>query len=617
MIDESVIRTVIERTDIVRLVKEYVPLRAKSGRLWGCCPFHHEKTPSFTVNPDRGIYYCFGCHEGGNAAKFLMKMEGVAFPEAIERLAERLGIEIKPIDEKTAGARNAEKAHRLSLFEINRTAMAYFEQSFAGPEGKACREYAESRGIPEDIRKLFHLCYAPESWDGLIDALIKANASLEDARALGLIAARNEGNGYYARFRNRFMFPVMNVRGDIIAFSGRTLDSGEVAKYINSPESAVYTKGEHLFGLCQAKNHIAREHCAILVEGNVDAVMMHSYGFCHTVASLGTALTPKQADLLYRHAKTVYLMYDGDEAGQKSMMRALPILLARGFEGLFAVGLPREDDPDSFLKVYGAEGMKALIDNAQPLGAWCIGRKCEQILSVAPEFRKKGFAELSDIIGGFGDSLAQHHYIGEAARLLGTDARKLAAELGYNFDADAAARRNPNAAADGKAGTDRPVGIEAIVAQMVVGGDKRCASFFESQLIDLIQDAGLRNLLIEFSKLEDRSEYAIEHSLSPEALEQYYRLACSKAEAPKDERGKDLWYEGALAALFLAWANQERYRIAEEIAACVKARDEAGAEELLKRDRALLDVIQNSFKERRFFQGETAGANEALKSEKT
>ncbi len=604
MIDESVIRTVIERTDIVRLVKEYVPLRTKSGRLWGCCPFHHEKTPSFTVNPDRGIFYCFGCHEGGNAAKFLMKLEGVSFPEAIERLAERLGIEVKPADKATIDAREIEKARRASLFDINRLALAYFEQAYASPDGSACREYAQLRGISPEIAKLFHLCFAPESWDGIVDSLKTARVSLEDARTLGLIAARNDGSGYYARFRNRFMFPVMNVRGDIIAYSGRTLDSGEVAKYINSPESPIYTKGEHLFGLYQAKNHIAREHCAILVEGNVDAVMMHCYGFCHTVASLGTALTPKQVDLLYRHAKTVYIMYDGDEAGQKSMMRALPILLARGFEGLFAVQLPREDDPDSFLKVYGADGMKMLIEQAKPLGAWCIERKCDQILSLTPELRKKSYAELGEIIAGFTDTLAQRHYLGESARLLGADARKLAAELGFDFDAvDNRARVSQQNLQDHRqSDTYKPVSIEAIVAQMIVASDKRCASFFESSLLDLIQDASLRNFLAEFSQLEDRSEYGLEHNLSADALAQYYRLICSKAEAPNDEQGSDLWYEGALATLFLTWAQQERFRIAEEIAVCVKAQDTEAVKSLLEQDKALLGVIEQSYHQRRMFQ---------------
>lgn len=604
MIDESVIRTVMERTDIVRLVKEYVPLRMKSGRLWGCCPFHHEKTPSFTVNPDRGIFYCFGCHEGGNAAKFLMKLEGISFPEAVERLAERLGIEVKPADRAASQAREAEKARRLSLFEINRIALAYFERAFESPEGEACREYAHSRGISPEMAKLFHLCFAPNSWDGIGAALTNARASLDDARTLGLVAARSEGHGFYARFRNRFMFPVMNERGDIVAFSGRTLDNGEVAKYINSPESPIYTKGEHLFGLYQAKNHIAREHCAILVEGNVDAVMMHCFGFCHTVASLGTALTAKQIDLLYRHTKTVYVMYDGDEAGQKSMMRAMPLLLARGFEGLFAIQLPRGDDPDSFLKVYGAEGMKRLVAQAKPLGAWCVERKCDQILSLTPEMRKKSYAELSELIGGFVDTLSQRHYIGEAARLLGVDARKLAAELGFASD-DFGERANPtpqSSAPSRAGGSYNPISVEDLLAQMIVTSDKRCTAFFESSLLDLIQNADLRKFLSEFSKLEDRSEYGIENELSAEALAQYYRLICCKVETPKDEHGCDLWYEGALATLFLAWAQQERFRIAEEIAVCVKAQDSETVKSLLEQDKTLLGIIEQSYHQRRMFQ---------------
>lgn len=603
MIDESVIKTVIERTDIVRLVNEYVPLRSKSGRMWGCCPFHHEKTPSFTVNPDRGIFYCFGCHEGGNAAKFLMKLEGISFPEAIERLAERLGMEVhsEETNAHEMDVRAIEKKRRASFFELNRLALSYFEQAYASDGGQPCRRYAESRGITPEIQKLFHLGYAPDSWDGLVEVLTRARVSMEDARALGLIASRHDSEGYYARFRNRFMFPVMSARGDTIAFSGRTLEQGEVAKYINSPESPIYTKGEHLFGLYQAKNHISREHCAILVEGNVDAVMMHCYGFCHTVASLGTALTAKQVELLFRHTKTVYLMYDGDEAGQKAMMRALPLLLARGFEGLFAVQLPRQEDPDSFLKMYGAEGMKSLLEAAQPLGAWCIEQKCRQIQSVVPELRKKSYSELSELIEEFPDAIAQRHYLDEAARQLGVDMRKLAQELGIRIDDVALPTRSrgESSSESQKIGAYQPVSIEAIVAQMLLTSDKRCKSFFDESLIELIQDDGLRRLLSEFSALEDRSEYGIEHRLSEEALKAYYRIICSKVETPKDEHGKDLWYQGALASLFCDWAQKERYQLACDIAESVKNGDSETLQSLVERDKSLLKLIEASFKYRR------------------
>ena len=329
---------------------------------------------------------------------------------------------------------------------------------------------------------------------------------------------------------------------------------------------------------------------------------------------LGTFRKEDKIKALEPSAKTVYIMYDGDEAGQKSMMRALPILLARGFEGLFAVQLPREDDPDSFLKVYGADGMKMLIEQAKPLGAWCIERKCDQILSLTPELRKKSYAELGEIIAGFTDTLAQRHYLGESARLLGADARKLAAELGFDFDAvDNRARVSQQNLQDHRqSDTYKPVSIEAIVAQMIVASDKRCASFFESSLLDLIQDASLRNFLAEFSQLEDRSEYGLEHNLSADALAQYYRLICSKAEAPNDEQGSDLWYEGALATLFLTWAQQERFRIAEEIAVCVKAQDTEAVKSLLEQDKALLGVIEQSYHQRRMFQ-----ATETKQSEST
>ena len=233
---------------------------------------------------------------------------------------------------------------------------------------------------------------------------------------------------------------------------------------------------------------------------------------------------------------------------------------------------------------------------------------------MTPELRKKSYAELGEIIAGFTDTLAQRHYLGESARLLGADARKLAAELGFDFDAvDNRARVSQQNLQDHRqSDTYKPVSIEAIVAQMIVASDKRCASFFESSLLDLIQDASLRNFLAEFSQLEDRSEYGLEHNLSADALAQYYRLICSKAEAPNDEQGSDLWYEGALATLFLTWAQQERFRIAEEIAVCVKAQDTEAVKSLLEQDKALLGVIEQSYHQRRMFQ-----ATETKQSEST
>ncbi len=596
MIEESVIREVIERTDIVRLVGEYVPLKRRSGRFWGCCPFHKEKTASFSVNPERGAYYCFGCHKGGHAVNFLMEMEGCSFPEAVEQLADRLGVEVRRTEGVREESRATKRAREQSYYAVNRAAQAFFVRSFEGSLGSACRDYAKRRRLSEDSVKAFGLGYAPESWDGVVEFLKASGVSLEDARALGIVASRESG-GYYARFRNRFMFPVMNVRGEVVAFSGRTLDQNETAKYINSPESPIYTKGEHLFGLYQAKDHIRREKCAILVEGNVDAVMMHAHGFCHTVASLGTALTAKQAGLLFRHTRVVYVMYDGDEAGQNAMMKALPLLLAHEFEGLYAVELPPDPhDPDEYLKVYGVDGMSELISHAKPLGMWCVERKCRQILSYPPELRKKAFGELGELLLEFPDKFAQRHYLEESARFLGNvDVGRLAAEVGVSADFP----RAQTTVSSSEVGMPaRLNAIECIAVQMVLMSEGRYESFWDQRCIDLIQSSGLRTLLQEYDALEDKSEYGVETGLSEGSLRLYHQLVCGRFDVPREESDAEVWYQGALSSLLCDWAKREHVQVAYEIAHCVEHQELEMLDSLLERDKALLDLMEKSYRER-------------------
>ncbi|MBQ9817341.1 MAG: DNA primase [Proteobacteria bacterium] len=595
MIEESVIRTVIERTDIVRLIGEYVQLKRRGGRLIGLCPFHREKTPSFSVNAERGAFYCFGCHEGGSAVDFLMKLENLSFPEAIERLAERLGIEVVHTNGYAAEKRVTAKSRERSYLDAMKTAQDYFVSSFYLDIGSECRSYAAKRGITDAMVKSFELGYSPESWDGIVECLRKHGQSLEDSRELGLVASRDSG-GFYARFRNRLMFPVHNVKGEIIAFGGRILDKSETAKYINSPESPIYTKGEHLYGLYQAKMHITREHCAILVEGNVDVVMMHAFGFCHTVASMGTALTPKQAALLYRHTKRVYLMYDGDNAGRKAMYRALGILLEPGFEGLYAVELPKDDDPDSYLRTYGAEGMSQLIENAKPLGMWCVQKKCTDIMALPPELRKSGFGELSELLHEFPDKLAQRHYLSEAARFLGQDERRLAVELGMNIQTEGAVSKVP---AEQNIECNQYDKIEWDVVHLVLTSDKRFESFMELQGIELIQEPALRALLLEYAEVLDKSNsWDILNSLGENSRKLYEKVICSAPDVPEDELDK--WYSGALAGLTRKWAAREHQQLGFSIAEAVKRNDMQSAAALIEKDRRFIEMMQQSSKERQY-----------------
>ena len=596
MIEESVIKTVIEQTDIVRLVGEYVQLKKKGTRLLGLCPFHREKTPSFSVNAERGAYYCFGCHEGGSAVQFLMKIENLTFPEAIERLADRLGIEVVHTDNVSRENRQTAKSREKQLLEVMAAAQAYFVRSLQAPEGEICMQYALGRGISKEMQQSFGLGFSPNSWDGLVDCLKQGRVSLEDARSLGLVGSKESG-GYYARFRNRLMFPVHNVRGDIIAFGGRILDKSDVAKYINSPETEIYTKGDNLYGLYQAKMHITREHCAILVEGNVDVVMMHGYGFCHTVASMGTALTPTQAKLLFRHTKKVYLMYDGDNAGRKAMYRALGILLGEEFEGLYAVELPKDDDPDSFLRTYGQAGMADLIAHAKPLGMWCVQKKCTDLMQNPPELRKAAFGELSELLHAFPDKLAQHHYLMEAARFLGVDERKLAVEIGMNLEN---VSRNVSETKSVNIEKSQFDAIEWCVVQMVLLSRERYEYFMNQHGIELMQEPALRVLLQEYSALENfDNTHEIIQGLSENSRKLYEKLICSEPDV--DEEDMEHWFNGAVAGLLRSWASRELMRIGYELADAVKKEDTAAIDALMQRNNALTDLMKSTQEERKYF----------------
>ena len=598
MIEESVIKTVIERTDIVQLISGYVQLKRRGGRYWGLCPFHREKTPSFSVNADRGVFYCFSCKTGGGAIDFLMKLEGITYPEAIERLAERLGI---PVTYTTRGkadnseARKARERER-SYYSVMEAAQKHFVAMLAAPCGANCLGYAHRRGITDEMIQSFGLGYSPDSWDSLVKSLEHEHLSLNDAKEVGLLGARDSG-GYYARFRNRLMFPVHNVRGEIIAFGGRVLENAETAKYINSPETAIYKKGDNLYGLYQARMHITREHCAILVEGNVDVVMMHAFGFCHTVASMGTALTPKQAQLLYRHTRRVYLMYDGDAAGKKAMIRALPILLGCPFEGLYAVELPGDDDPDSFLRVYGAEGMRSLIENAKSLGQWCVEQKCQEILKMPPELRKSGFGELGELLHGFPDTLTQRHYLEEASRHLNVDASRLATEVGMvltQMPAEVPVKPAPLREESGPHANS----MEWTVAYMVLCSNEKFDSFMAQQYMDLIQEPALRALLEEYSALPSRANaHEVLESLSENSRQLYERIICTELDVAEEDIEK--WYKGALAGLIATWASRERQQIAFQLAEAVKQNDTATVSELLQYDKQLVDAMRQTQEDRK------------------
>ncbi len=350
------------QADIVRVIQDYVQIKKKGANWMACCPFHKEKTPSFSVSPAKEIFYCFGCHKGGTVFNFVMEMERVSFPEAIKIVADKTGVPLpKLIDDSRFEARRQESDE---VIELNKWALEWWEQQLlSSNEGRIAREYLERREITDDTQKTFRLGYAPDSWDALSIHLRQKGATQEQIEKSGLVVKKDEG-GSYDRFRGRLMFPVFDFQGRPIAFGGRTLKN-EDAKYINSPETSAYVKGRNLFGLNLTRDEIRRNGFAILVEGFLDLIVPYQFGIKNVVASLGTALTNDQVKLLSRFARKVVVNYDGDPAGVQAAKKAIEILLAEDIEVKVLV-LPDNSDPDEFIRKAGAGEYARQRGNAQP-----------------------------------------------------------------------------------------------------------------------------------------------------------------------------------------------------------------------------------------------------------
>jgi DNA primase len=362
-IADDAIRTVRERASLIDIVSESVELKRRGNRAVGLCPFHAEKTPSFNVNEDDGFYYCFGCGEGGDVFKFVMKTQGLAFPEAVRLVAQRAGV---VLPEPTTDARPRGEP----LVAVNDTAAAFFRGTLRGPAGARARAYLAERGIGPDTIERFGVGYAPGGGDALVRHLRAQACPIEDAVTVGLVMRRTGGT-FFDRFRDRIMFPIADRRGRVIAFGGRVLPGAEGSgdpppKYLNSPESPVFHKGRTLYGLGLARDAIRQRGRVIVVEGYLDVIALAQAGIREVVAPLGTALTADQLGLLGRFTERVVACFDGDAAGRRAAARSFPVFIDAGLWGR-GVFLPDGEDPDSFVRTYGSDRFLALAETAEPL----------------------------------------------------------------------------------------------------------------------------------------------------------------------------------------------------------------------------------------------------------
>ena len=365
LISEETIQSVTVASDIVDLIGSYFPLKRAGTSFRAVCPFHQEKTPSFYVNPARQSFHCFGCGAGGGVLRFVMDYEHVDFPSAVRRLAQRAGI---PILEDAASAEDGQKqGQRQRLLAIHAEAAVWFHKALVkSPAGAQAREYLKSRGITSEVAKSWQLGYAPDSWDALLEHLRGCRFSDGEIMLSGLASSKEDRprDRIYSRFRHRVMFPIRNDYGEVIAFSGRTLESDpKAAKYVNSPETALFTKGKVLYGLDKSKRDLIEKNTAIVCEGQLDLISAYEAGIRHVIAPQGTAFTSDQARLLRRYVETVLLCFDSDTAGKKATSSSLPSLLSQGLS-VKVVVLPAGEDPDSLIRRNGAAAFLALVEKA-------------------------------------------------------------------------------------------------------------------------------------------------------------------------------------------------------------------------------------------------------------
>lgn len=399
----------IARNPIEDVVGHYVNLKRSGGNLFGLCPFHGEKTASFSVAPDKGIYYCFGCHKGGGAINFMMEVEGLSYPDAVRALAKKAGMEV-PEDEQY----QSRYRHQERLWALSKEAARYFNTQLYLPAGAEGLAYAQKRGMPKSTLTKFGVGFAPNSWNGLVDAMRAKGYTDQELRDAGLVSEKN--GRIYDRFRNRLMFPIIDVRGNVIGFGGRVMDDS-TPKYLNSPETLIFNKRKNLFALNLAKK--SKLGYLILVEGYMDAVALHQYGFDCAVASLGTSLTEEHAVLLSRYTEQVVLIYDGDEAGQNATKRAIPILEKAGLQ-IKVLKMRDAKDPDEFLKKFGADRFKLLLEESSNRVEYQLSAIAKKYDLREDEQRVRFTQEAAELVSSLPNAVQREiygHRVAEAAKI--------------------------------------------------------------------------------------------------------------------------------------------------------------------------------------------------------
>ena len=533
-IDELVARNPIED-----VVGQYVSLKRSGSNMFGLCPFHGEKTASFSVAPDKGIYYCFGCHKGGGAINFMMEVEGLTYPDAVRALAKRAGMEVPEDEQYQSRYRQQER-----LWALMKEAGRFFYSQLYSPAGKACLEYTTGRGLTKAIITQFGMGYAPNTWNSLVDAMRKKGYTDQELVAADLAGEKN--GRVYDRFRNRLMFPIIDVRGNVVGFGGRVLDDSK-PKYLNSNDTVIFNKRKNLFGLNLAKK--SKAGSLILVEGNIDVVTMHQYGFDNAVASLGTSLTDEQATLISRYADQVVLLYDGDAAGQKATKRAIPIL-EKAEIAVKVLQIPDNMDPDDYLRKFGPDKFKMLLEDSSNRVEYQLNTIKTAYDLTSDDQRVKYLQEAAELLSTLGSAVQREIYGHRVAELAKVSYETVKLETNKAFRRRMAKERRKQEAIDlaparalqPKSRSIRYDNVKSAVAEEGIIAQ----SIREPALLDQVgtlqpEDFSVELLGRVFAQLQSRHGQGLEVSLgvlaelTPEEMS-HVTAICQRQQGPVNEQ---------------------------------------------------------------------------------
>jgi DNA primase len=487
--------------DIVQIIGEHVQLRKSGTNYQGLCPFHSEKTPSFMVNPARRWFHCFGCGEGGDVFTFMMLYHRLTFPEVIKDLAARYQLELPQVQLSTQDREQLQR--RQALYEINdRAAALYHRLLLTSPQAEPARRYLQGRAIPDELVARFRLGFAPERWDFLLKDLARSftPALLREA---GLVIEKEQG-GYYDRFRSRILFPICELTGRPVAFSGRILGEGQ-PKYLNSPETSIFSKSHTLFGLAQNREEIRRSGTCLLVEGNFDMLSLVAHSVPNVVAPLGTSLTAAQIRILKGYANDAVLLFDGDAAGLKAAMRLVPLFLSEQLAARVVI-LPAGHDPDSFIRSNGREGLEKLIAKALPLSDFVFTRLAASH-GLGLEGKGKIIAELQPLLAASPDRMQQSLFASHFAQKLGVAPEELMGGLRPH---------RPAAALPPKGGIilDLPLKQKQLL-EFLICHPEYLQDFMAAGVDDVLASTVGRNILHRLQMLADGGPEGLLESLEP------------------------------------------------------------------------------------------------------